>query len=475
MKKIIYILIPVIGVIVAVLVQYRPEKGHEREIQHLELQAEYDCTHEKGVFCTKLPIVSINTGGQEIAGMEDDETRTNVEISILDEDGVYHHPEDTPDIQSDASIKYRGNSSLYFDKKSFSINLLKKDGTENKKEIMGMASNDQWILNGPFLDKTMIRNYLCMNVAGQIMEYAPNVRYCELFVDGEYRGVYVMMERISRDLNRINISGVDSRTSKTGFIIRIDRGDKEYNNLFNFTKYTRKLESDSYVNIEYPGQKNLAPSTYDYIEEKLTKFEKVLYSYDYNSDAYGYENYIDIDSFVQYFIINEYFMNIDAGIYSTYYYQDIGGKMKLCVWDFNNCCDNYMEIKMESSGFYMVDKTYFEMLVKDEKFVNQVIQTYKSLRKTVLSDEYITNYIDDTVVFLGDAVDRNYEVWGYSFDPHNLDGRNKLMPKERNLTSYEESIEQLKGALLDRGEWMDENIDSLRQYCHDSRTKKFDK
>ena len=69
-----------------------------------------------------------------------------------------------------------------------------------------MAADEEWVLNGPFLDKTLMRNYIAMNVAGQIMDYAPNVRYCELFVDDQYRGVYLLMEQISRSEERINVT-----------------------------------------------------------------------------------------------------------------------------------------------------------------------------------------------------------------------------------------------------------------------------
>ena len=113
------------------------------------------------------------------------------------------------------------------------------------------------------------------------------------------------------------------------------------------------------------------------------------------------------------------------------------------------------------------------MLVKDEKFIERIIFRYKKLRKTVLSEEYILKYIDNTVNYLGDAIDRNYKVWGYSFEPENLDLMNRLEPIERNIRSYEEAINQLKTTIINRGRWLDENIDTLLQYCHESRTKKF--
>ena len=86
-----------------------------------------------------------------------------------------------------------------------------------------MAADEEWVLNGPFLDKTLMRNYIAMNVAGQIMDYAPNVRYCELFVDDQYQGVYLLMEQISRSEERINVTEINEKLQKTGYIVRLDR------------------------------------------------------------------------------------------------------------------------------------------------------------------------------------------------------------------------------------------------------------
>lgn len=80
----------------------------------------------------------------------------------------------------------------------YSIHLVDENGAEDPQALAGMAAHDEWALNGPFLDRTLLRNYLCLNVAGEIMEYAPNVRYCELYLNGEYQGLYLLMETVSK-------------------------------------------------------------------------------------------------------------------------------------------------------------------------------------------------------------------------------------------------------------------------------------
>lgn len=112
--------------------------------------------------------------------------------------------------------------------------------------------------------------------------------------------------------------------------------------------------------------------------------------------------------------------------------------------------------------------TWFYMLCKDEKFVDRIIDRYRELRQTYLSDEYLLGYIDDVIEYLGPAIDRNFEVWGYTFDEYL-----PLKPEERNPEDYEEAVNQMKDFIVERGAWMDENIEILKQYCHESKVKKF--
>ena len=100
---------------------------------------------------------------------------------------------------------------------------------------------------------------------------------------------------------------------------------------------------------------------------------------------------------------------------------------------------------------------------------NVNIKRYQKLRKSYLSEEYLNQYIEDVKAYLGDAIERNYEKWGYSFEePYDL-----LTPADRNLRNYDEVMEQLKEFIHVRGEWMDENIEILRQYSAASKVKKF--
>lgn len=205
------------------------------------------------------------------------------------------------------------------------------------------------------------------------------------------------------------------------------------------------------------------------ISKDFSDFEKALYSYDYDNEKYGYETLLDAESFIDYFLINELTCNYDAGWLSTYIYKDTSGKFRICLWDMNSVCDNYQDSQIDSMGFQMQNCLWYVMLMKDEDFTDALIDRYWQLRETYFDLDYLNQYIDDTTAYLGDAVDRNFQVWGYTFQPeHDL-----LIPTDRNPRSYDAAVEQMKDFLKRRTAWMDENIDTLRQYSAESKVKKF--
>lgn len=430
------------------------------------------CSNKESEFCTHLPIVTIDTNKQKIPGEARDGSMITTKIKIIDNKKGGNRLGDKSKVKTLANIRYRGNSSMKFDKKGYLLKFINKDGSENPEKVIGMDKHDEWALHGPFLDKTLLRNYLWYHISGEIMDSAPDSRFCELFVDGEYKGVYVMVESPSRgDKGRMQIKKIRKDKDYTGYIVRLDKGtDNPLQNLNTFSIYTMNTGIDPGLKLEiiYPGKNRLNETLQEYIRRDMSKFEKALYSYDYDSKRYGYEQYIDVDSFVNYLIINEFTQNYDAGNMSTYLYKDYNGKLRMYVWDFNSANDFYKYgINIEEFEFQW--NAWFTMLMRDEKFTERVIERYRYLRRHYLSDKYLCNYIDDIVDYLGLAIDRNYEVWGYTFEKE----EDILIPESRNPRNYEEAIKQLKKHIVERGKFMDENIETLKQFSSESKVKKF--
>jgi len=470
------------------------QEQHTRYHQHISAKLRPEDEVDDGSFNSHLPLLLIDTA-EEIPGTvaidpktgeylldadgniqhtmaEDGEETIHADLKVIDHQDRINRPTDEAEIASDIEIRVRGNSSRAFEKKNYYIRLKTAEGIDRNEPMLGMDAHHEWALHGPILDKTMIRNYMWYNIAGEIMDYAPNVRFCEVMINGEYNGLYVLTETITAGSkgSRLPLTQTKDGNTFTGYLLRMDRIRQEEKALNSFSGYTMRRRQK--IEIKYPGEENLTPFMEEQIRQDFSDFEKAIYSYDFDSPKWGYRRLIDSQSFADYFIINEITSNYDAGWLSTYIYKStVDNRFRMCIWDFNSSCDNYPEETQigDLQRFELESALWYFMLTKDEDFINETINRYKSLRKRYLSNAYLEQYIDGVVAYLGPAIDRNYEVWGYMFEQE----YDMLTPTDRNPRSYEESIDDLKKYLRDRTMWMDANIDSLRQYSNASRIKKF--
>ncbi|MBC6002691.1 CotH kinase family protein [Paraclostridium tenue] len=442
-----------------------------------------------------LPIVVIDTNKNTIKKGEE----TTGKIQIYDNKNGLNNLKMEPQTVSYASFKVRGNSTSKYPKKQFSIKLLNKKGKEKEESILGMPKDASWVLNAPFADKSLMRNYITLNASSHIMGYAPKVRFCEVFVldDGsnnikkeDYQGVYMMIEKINRGEDRVDITKTLENRDETSFILAKDRQKPGDIPIDTYGKETYIYNNG--INIEYP-KKDLTPKKYEYIQNYINEFERMLYSDKFNDPLVGYEKYIDTNSFVDFYIINEFFKNTDAGIYSTYFYKDYNDKMKAGpVWDFNQSLGNHTEDigdPFEYEGFFMNQRPWFDKLMEDKKFADKVVRRYKELRKTYLSDKYLIEEIDKATNILGDSVDRNFSKWPISlanqasvFEENESISREyssdsskykDFLEKNKHLIksthgkakSYDKEIDLMKKFIINRGKWMDQNIDSLSKWA----------
>lgn len=482
------------------------EAGTSRYHQHLDMSLPAgECGCDGSELCTHLPIIRIETGGQYIPGEvirdeESDETvgfttaadgseDIIVTIETVETEGVWHHASDEADLTSLAAFRIRGNSSRNFPKKNYRLELVADETrTENRElPLLGMNPDNDWALHGPFLDKTLLRNYVWMNISAEIMGYAPEVRFCEVLLDGEYQGVYVLMETVKEDDYRVNLSDYEAGAGVYSYLLEMDgvapgetgTGDGTEAVAESYTLYTHQMEFDvSYTTmfcIRYPQAENLTEEVIEYIQNDVSRVERGLYSADMVTGQYDYEQEIDVDSFVDYYILQEFLAVNDAFSRSTYLYRDLRGTLHIGpVWDYNNVLNNFFH-EFSRAGFLLENRGWYGRLMTDEDFVERVISRYRQLRRGILSDEYLDSYIDDVVEFLGPAIERNDAVWGWSYDPNLLERYQRREPdadetlEEANPSSYEDAIGRMKGYMFSRAAWLDEHIEDLRQYCHRSR------
>lgn len=454
-------------------IQLKEKRYH----QHLEAKVRPEDIVTTDEFATHLPLIDIKTEEaipptHKYEKEEDGTVVRKRNYDFVKSSFQYIQNEDTenkrgdkPVFTTNAYIRTRGRSSRDFNKKGYWIEFQNEDFSDNRDiEIDGMVADSDWVLHGPYMDKTLIRNYMCYNIAGEMMDYSPNVRFCEVFINDKYEGLYVLTEKIKyNEDGRVNITKTDPKLSETSYIIKIDEPIDGKYRINGLLEEIGKIDvrGGNAMRIEYPN-KTLTEKQYDYINKNLAKIEKTIYSKTIIDRKESYKRYIDVNSFVDYFILSEFTYNIDASSLSTYLYKDVRGKLKLVPWDYNNSFENYENTTGTLNNFFLKKKWWYKYLLKDTYFTNKIISRYYSLRKGVLSDEYLNKYIDDTIEYLGPAIDRNFERW-----PDSLEA-DLLNPKERNQHSHKEAVDYLKKAIKLRGEYLDKNIESLKQYSHKS-------
>lgn len=448
-----------------------------------------------GSFSTHLPLVIIDTGGIDppintekrlvkgfwiFADIEGMEPYVKGNISIIS-GNERNHVNDAPSSTSEMLIKRRGNSSMLYDKAQFLIKLTTDKGEENKVSVLNMGEDNEWVLNGTMSDKSMIRNYLAYKTAAKFMPYTPDNEICEVVfkngTDYKYQGVYLLGENVKQGEDRVDIEKFKKNSKANSFLLRRDRYDeneiilntyateKELSKLY----VEREYKGITYIGLLYPGKKNATQEIIDYATDEVSTIEKVLYSGDF--EIYStYSRYIDVDSFVDYFLLNEFFGSYDSGNNSTYMYRDVGQKLKIGpVWDFDGAMDNYMfeALQVDVMGFQI--KPWFDRLVRDEAFVEKLEKRYAQLRRGVLSEENIMNSIDEIVDYIGPAQEREWARWSEAYTTDNDNSMRNYFDGDghvyRNSLEFSGEIYNIKTILRQHGSAIKASIEKLEGSC----------
>ncbi len=429
-------------------------------------------------FTSNLPLIVLDTNGErppphilwdregrQFVPNAGEDIYINGTVSVFDKIGGVNCLADAPAIQSDLRLRRRGNSSVNYDKPQYLLKLVDENEEKNRLDLLQMGEDNEWVLNVSFIDKSLLRNYLAYTAAGQIMPYVPDARFCEvIWKDGEkysYEGVYMLLEKIKVGKDRVDLPNFSENSENLPFLIRRDRYEPDRLLLNNYARENELLPG--VLRLEWPDSTDLSDDSVQRITDQIDRFEQALFAEDY--DAFlQYRDMVDIDSFVDYLILNEFFINYDAGFHSTYFYSDYSGKLKMGpVWDFDGAMDNYPSLtaNLHTAAFFYAP--WFEQILRDPEVTARVMERYHELRQSILSDESIQEFIDGTVEGLGSAIDRDGARWGYFYwDWDYLEQEYPGQPN-RNTKTYAEEIEKLKSVLSTHGAWLDEHFDTLYQ------------
>lgn len=422
-------------------------------------------------FTTHLPLIVIETpkGRPEELHYYDKEQKDYVlregierykqgRISLIHKESGYNSPLDEPEKESSMRIRMRGNSSMLFDKHQYLIKLTHEDGTDNKVNLLGMGKESDWILNISMIDKSLMRNKLSYDLSSQILPGVSDSQYCEvLWKEGDtytYEGVYLLIEPVEVSKNRVQVTEQRANQPFLPALMRRDRMQDDAVILGN----TASADGTYYGAIEvlYPKKEEILPGKLDLLNEQIETFEQTLLSEDPDTFI-RYREMVNIDSFVDYFLINEFFGNYDAGNNSTYFYIDSNGKITMGpVWDFDGAMDNWTVQASNNHSTAMNTAPWFSELVRDPEFVRLLSERFVELRRKLLSDEKIEEQIVKYVNELGPAIERDYARWGYFYTSENLEPKND--GSSRNVSSFEEEALRLQNNLKEHGDWLEENL-----------------
>ncbi len=439
-----------------------------------------------------IPYVVIWTNGAAI--INEPKIPADLRVYIQKEEVLHTH----------IGIEYRGSTSFRIsDKKSFGIETWDEQGNDMDVSFFDFPPEEDFILSGHIVnlgdrfvfDRTLIYNYLGYNLFRTMGRYASRTEFVELEINGEYQGLYVFMEKLKRDLNRIAIDKLapgdeDSVSITGGYILKIDKtagGESATNQPLEYylsnweddARYTPEISFrsaydingillqiepfrppyhpdqylETYFLYEHPKAEQITAAQKNYIQDYIHRFETALLTDDFQTELRTYTDYIELSSFVDYFILNELVRNVDGYRLSTFLVKERSGKLKMGpVWDLDIGYDSGDRVPRDgwvidynqyvSQDAWMVP-FWWPRLMEDPVFRTALKERWSSLRTGVLSNAAVLNMVDGAVDYLQNngAVTRNYTRWdqGIGID-------------------YNSSVERLHTFLEERLLWMDGTI-----------------
>jgi len=375
---------------------------------------------------TLLPLMVINTYGQAIP----DEPRIVAHMGMIYHGpGNYQRTGDSYNVyDGQISIEMRGESSQYFyDKKSFSIETQTDSGTNNNVSLIGLPVENDYVLYGPYGDKSLIRNVITYKLFEQFGHYAPRTRFIELVINDDYVGLYVLTEKIKRDRNRVDIARVTPQDTSGleitgGYLMRVDKTTNMDPSEYWTSPVTPPVSG--YNNITYqfhdPEYDELAQKQRLYMWSYLLQFETAMVSPEFTDPEKGYRAFLDIPSFIDLMILNEFAKDVDGFRLSHYFYKQKdsnGGKLvNGPPWDYNltfGNSDYTADVHLTHNWTYTLTNTmyWWARAMEDPWFRNQVHCRWDQLYGTILDPFHVSGLLDSLIDEMGDAVARNFDRW----------------------------------------------------------------
>ena len=431
---------------------------------------------------TNLPIVWIDVDGNII---ERDERITARMKIIHNGDGELNyadtvsHPGQNIDYQGYVAIRYRGSSSFNAsDKKPYSLRPLDKPleegGVKMKVNILGMGKDNNWALLAPYADKSMMRDLLAFEVSRPWMEYTPQGRFCELYLDGIYYGVFILTEVVSKGKHRINLPdpGMSGDSITGGYIMEVNRTDGEvtYTSKYHPVSSQGVRYMNQFINFQYksPDYEDLTEEQVSYITGRIDQMENTLWNNKPSGPA-DYENYIDVTNFIDYQIAMELGHNVDAYRLSGKFFKrrdSEDARFKMVVWDMNLAYGNSDYYRgwrtdtwmyqnnniMNEEGDPQLIPFWWYKLNTFPKYTTALKTRWAQYRRSNLRSDRLMATVDSlaNVLTSQGAEQRNSQAWPRWGE--------YVWPNYYVAENFRDEVTFLKQWLTERIAWMDEQL-----------------
>ncbi|MCR1808796.1 CotH kinase family protein [Haploplasma modicum] len=398
---------------------------------------------KKTNFVTEL---NINTTNNLEITSKEDYLRANLKIS----DAGFFNTE----IES-ARIRGRGNSTWGYEKKPYRIKF------DTDTSILGMKPATDYVLLAEHNDKSLMRNYIAhyfsrfLNLPHQL-----ETRYVRLVLNGDYKGLYLLTEQVAVSENRLNIDTSDDIDG--GFLLEFEREfdranaeGKENVDWFRMknpnpndrnNNGNTELYQEVYYVVKSPKiksfDKNIQESKINYYKEYINKFEQSV-----SSDEY--DKYINVDSFIDYFVLTELMKQVDIGYSSVYIVKDKNEKMQMGpIWDFDISSGNGNYYAYGPKGFWSDYNPWFGILIKNNSFKEKYISRFNEIIDLYFSK--VLSEIDRVLDYITIDAKRNFKRW----DMFMNDGFNPNPIEMLELKTHDKQVEYLKSYLTERKNWI---------------------
>ena len=419
-------------------------------------------------FSSNLPLVIVEAFGRDIdaeAQWDSRAPRRSV-YAVMINTGPKNKGRATfdqsPAFQGRCGMRVRGQTSAHFDKKQYSLEVWDELDEDLSVSLLGLPADSDWILHAPWLDKTLMRNVLAYQWSREMGHYATRTKFVELFhnVEGgvidksDYRGVYVLMEKIKLGPHRVAIaklteSIITNPEITGGYIFKNDKGTR------NDVHFNGNLHRWGFVEPDQPNRQQFA-----YLRGEIENLERVLRSKQFADPTSGYAKYLDVASFIDGHIHVELCKNVDGFRYSAYLHKDRNRKIRFGpVWDYNLSLGNSFSHEGDQPDGWYYDTIdadeylYYEWLFADPNFALRYWDRYFALRESVFDTQKVIRQIDDIAELLEESQARNFERWPI-FDARLFRHPEVVM----SLKSHQAQVGWLKQFVSERLSWMDKQF-----------------